>query len=336
MDSQKTHAAAELHKTLSYCMGLSATPIYNYGAEVFNVLSAIAPAAVGRLDEFYREWCDGHSEKACLKDPDAFGAYLREHHWMVRRTRKEVGRELPPTQTMVETIDYDPTALEKIDVEATELAHLVLKGAFQESGEAARLLDIKLRQATGIAKAPFVAAFVQMLVAAEGESVLLAGWHREVYEVWEHYLRMAKIPVCYYTGTESPSQKEQSKMDFITGEKKVMFISLRSGAGLDGLQQVCKTVVFGELDWSPGVHEQVRGRLFRDGQKSNVAEIFLVANGGSDPIISDMLGLKNAQVKGLLEPGTGGLAKLQTDAGRIKRLAEQFLASHARKVEVEN
>lgn len=45
---------------------------------------------------------------------------------------------------------------------------------------------------------------------------------------------------------------------------------------------------------------------------------------------ADILGLKKAQVTGLLEPGSGRLAKLQTDQGRMKRPAQDFLARHGR------
>ncbi len=76
-----------------------------------------------------------------------------------------------------------------------------------------------------------------------------------------------------------------------------MIISLRSGVGLDGLQHRCCTVVIGELDWSPQVHEQIVGRLERPGQTQQVQAIYLHANGGSDPLIIDMLGLKASQAR---------------------------------------
>lgn len=37
------------------------------------------------------------------------------------------------------------------------------------------------------------------------------------------------------------------------------------GQRVDGFQKVCRTVVFAELDWSPGGSEQCMGRVFRDG-----------------------------------------------------------------------
>jgi superfamily II DNA or RNA helicase len=38
-------------------MGLTATPIYNYGSEIFNVVDLIEPGALGSWHEFVVEWC---------------------------------------------------------------------------------------------------------------------------------------------------------------------------------------------------------------------------------------------------------------------------------------
>lgn len=320
----KYKAAQHIRGAASFCMGLSATPIYNYGGEIYNTMEIIAPGQIGSQSEFYREWCSyiGNNHYK-LKDADAFGTYLRDQFLMIRRTRKEVGRELPPVQTFVETIEHDKKALDDLDAVATELARRILSQAssFHEKGEAAREFDMKMRQATGIAKAPFVAAFVRMLVES-GEQVVLTGWHRAVYDVWQERIG---YPISMFTGSESPIQKQAEVEKFLSGKTNVFAMSLRAGAGLDGLQEKCSTIVHGELDWSPGVHEQCRGRLFRDGQMNGVMEYFLISDGGSDPVISDVLGLKKSQLRGLLAPGESGL-DLQADAGsRVRRLAEEFL-----------
>lgn len=54
-----------------------------------------------------------------------------------------------------------------------------------------------MRQATGIAKAPYVLEFVRMLVES-GESVMLYGWHRDVYNIWLE--RLAEFNPVMYTG----------------------------------------------------------------------------------------------------------------------------------------
>jgi len=97
-------------------------------------------------------------------------------------------------------------------------------------------------------------------------------------------------------------------------------------AGLDGLQAVCSTVVFGELDWSPGVHEQCAGRLHRDGQKDSVVAYYLVSDSGSDPVIADTLGLKQEQIAGVMDPEGEVVGRLQDGSARLVKMAEAYLA----------
>ena len=157
---------------------------------------------------------------------------------------------------------------------------------------------------------------------------MLAGWHRDVYDIWEKEL--SDYSPVFYTGTETPAQKHKSKKEFIHGYSQLMFISLRSGIGLDGLQNVCSYVVFGELDWSPAVHEQVIGRLNRDGQKEQVSAIYLISDSGTDPLIVELLGLKASQAKGINDP-FANLEDNYSDSSRIKLLADKILESSSRK-----
>lgn len=318
----KWNAATYLAQRLTCRMGLSATPIYNYGHEMWNVMEAIAPGALGNRSEFITEWChDGQT----ITHPQAFGQYMRDSGLMLRRTRREVGRELPGLTSIPHPIECDADALERLGSGCDELAEIILHGGELFRGQkmqAAAEFDMRMRQATGIAKAPYVAAFVRMM-AEQGEPVVLYGWHREVYSIWQRLL--SDLNPVLYTGTETPVQKERSKQSFIHGESKVLCISLRAGAGLDGLQDVCSTVVLGELDWSPGVHEQCIGRVYRDGQQRPVFAYFLLSNSGSDPVIADVLGLKTQQIDGIRNPKQELLEKLEVDPDHIKKLAEAYL-----------
>lgn len=317
-ESAKYKAASVLCSNAEYRLGLSATPVYNFGSEMFNVMNLIAPDKLGSKSDFMREWAGYGST---IKDPKALGTYLRENFLFLRRTREEVGRELPVINKIVHRVDYDEAAVEKMEDLAKILAVRVTTGSFVERGQAARELDIMVRQATGVSKARYVAEYVKMLLDG-GEPVLLAGWHRNVYEIWEEAFKEHK-PV-WYTGTESLAQKEEAKRSFIAGETNLLIISLRSGVGLDGLQERCKVVVFGELDWSPGIHEQLTGRVNRDGQQDQVTAIYLVSDSGSDPLMVDLLGLKSAQAQGIVDP-LASLQEVHSDDSRIKMLAERIL-----------
>jgi SNF2 family DNA or RNA helicase len=323
-ESLKYAAAKHIAERAKFRMGLSATPIYNYGGEMFSVLDVLHPGRLGTLEEFHREWCTQYSDKPKIKDPKAFGLYARSEGLMVRRTRHEVGRELPSLTKMAHPIDADTAALDRVGNVVAELARVILQQGESHRGEkmqASEQLSNVMRQATGIAKAPYVADFVRLLVES-GEKVLLYGWHREVYSIWNDRLKDLK-PVMF-TGTESPTQKEAARQAFL-GESQVLIMSLRAGAGLDGLQHKCRTVVFGELDWSPGVHEQCVGRVHRDGQPDPVMAYFLTSDFGADPVMVDVLGLKRSQIAGVRDPNAALVEDSQVDDGRIKKLAEAAL-----------
>ena len=328
--SDKYSAAEHVAHAAAFRIGLSATPIYNYGSEFYTVVNVLRPDALGTRQEFVREWCAGVQDmqgRSKIVEPKAFGTYLREQGIMIRRTRRDVGRELPALTRTPHYVDSDVKMLDKVRSSVVDLARFLLErqGSTFDRMKAGGELDYKLRQATGLAKAPFVAEFVRM-IAESGEKVVLYGWHHAVYKVWEDRFK-GHCKVAFYTGDESPTQKDKARADFMEGDTQVLIMSLRAGAGLDGLQNVCRTIVFGELDWSPGVHEQCIGRVYRDGQPDPVVAYFLVSEEGSDPVIADVLGLKKAQIEGVRDPDAELIEKSEPPEHGIRRLAEAVMLS---------
>ncbi|MCP4573310.1 MAG: DEAD/DEAH box helicase [bacterium] len=320
--SEKGKAAWHIAKSAAFRIGLSATPIYNHGAEMFNVMECVRPGALGPEHEFRNEWMNNYGR---VKEPKAFGTYLRDAGLMLRRTREDVQRELLPLTKVPHWITADFDAMDKVASSADELALTIVdKTQLKRTDQFAveREFNALLRQATGIAKAPYVAEFVRML-CDRGEQVVLYGWHREVYGIWLD--RLQEHHPAMYTGSESPKQKDAAIQRFMDRESRVLLISLRSGAGVDGLQHHCHTVVFGELDWSPGVHEQCIGRVHRDGQLDEVTAYYLMAEVGVDPFMSKVLGIKRAQVEGIKDPEGAVLANYDVAGDSIKKLARGWL-----------
>lgn len=340
--SDKYRAAMNVAATCEYRAGLSATPVYNYGGEIHSVLEVIAPDTLGTYQEFAGVWCDrgavvqvGKTKKADpVKDPAALGAHLRDCGTMVRRTRSEVGRELPRFQRVVQHVDADLERIAEAEKRVEELCRLLVSGrdlSQQDRFGAEREIDMRMRQATGVAKAPYVADFVQMLVEGGEEKVLVGGWHHAFYDVVMD--RLAELNPVKYTGDETLSQKERARHAFIHDpDCHVMVISNRAGAGLDGLQGVCRTVVHAELDWSPRVHEQIDGRVHRDGQAEPVMSYFLLSEVGSDPAVAQVLGVKEVQSLGIVgrAPDVFDANAAQASREQVMRLAEAVLARRAR------
>lgn len=323
--TEKGRAAASICQVVENRMGLTATPIYNYGSEIFNVVECIAPGALGSWIEFQINWCTTHGAHWIVKDPEALGAYLQEEGIALRRTHEdaEVASTLPGLSKTVIEVDWDDGAVMSDRDLQRRLAQRVLAGGFHDRGQAARELDMLMRQETGIAKARSVAAYVRTLAEA-GEAVLVGAWHREVYRILNE--RLADLNPVMFTGSESAAAKKRSKAAFVGGDTNIMLMSLRAGAGLDGLQHRAAHVVYGELDWSPQVHTQFTGRLNRRGQRRRVTAHYLYTDGGSDPAIMSTLGLKASQSHGILNPYGGMGEATPVNEGRIKELARLVLA----------
>lgn len=324
--TEKGKAAKVFVDSISRILGLTATPVMNYGIEMYNVMEFIVPGLLGSQEEFIREWCEGDDKR--VADPDALGAYLREQHAVLRRTEDDVGRTMPQPNVLTHYVAFDEKQAERNEELAYTLAIRSQRGNFMERGSAYRQLDALTRLSTGMAKAAGVAEYVRILLEAD-LPVLLSGWHREVYDVWLDELRDWK-PLLY-TGTETTRVKERHKNAFIAGDSNLLIISNRSGAGLDGLQARCQDFVAGELDWSPMVLKQLVGRLRRYGQEDVVNAHYMIANGGSDPLMVEALGLKSSQAHGIMNPFEKPKAATH-DGSRMQRLAEMVIEKRKAKL----
>ena len=322
--TSKGGAAKVLSDKALFRLGCTATPVYNYGIEMWNVMQFIDDCVLGSYEDFSREWVD---DAGRIRDPKALGTYLREQHAILRRLKSDVGQELPKVSRIIEYVDYDAKTVQSIEELAHRLAIRASTGSFVERGKAARELDMMVRQATGVSKAKAVAQFVRLMVEA-GEPVLLVGWHRAVYEIWLEELK--DISPAMYTGSETAAQKEKEKQRFMSGETDVMIMSLRSGAGVDDLQDRCSVVVVGELDWSPGIHQQIIWRLDREGQVDPVTAFFLVSEEGSDPPVMDVLGIKASEAQHIVDPHVG-VQVVADDMSNVQRLVERYLSRGQKK-----
>lgn len=323
-ESDKYSAASIIAEVAKWVWGLSGTPIYNYGGEIWNVLNIIQFHCLGGRDAFRREW-GKHYASDEIKDPEVLGAYLRREGLMLRRTKAEVQSQLPAKRRIVHVVDKDDSQYHALVKKAMELAdgYGDIKD-WAKKGQTKRLIDTETRQATGIAKAPYVAAFVRSLLEA-GERVLLYAHHHAVHEILAEKLREFK-PV-RVTGEETPKEKEEAKAAFAEKRTPLIQLALRSTAGLDRLQEAGTCVVFAELDWSPLVHAQGEDRLQRIGVDESMESIlcyYLVADTGSDEVMQDALGLKIGQFVGLFGD------KAPTEADQV--LANQAADRHMDKV----
>ena len=254
-----------------------------------NVVNILDFHFLGDWESFSREWCYGYNTAVVAK-PELLGEHLRREGLMLRRLKSDVLKELPAKRRLVQEIDWDDAVYRELMKPVAE--NLRLLRATDDPSRRAIIEDAisqQQRQATGIAKAPFVCAFVKALVEA-GEKVLLMAHHHAV-DIYKKELK-GQHPK-FITGRETDRQKDEAAAAFMAGKTDLLCISLRSASGLNLQRATC--VVFGELDWSPAVHSQAEDRAHRIGQQDSLLCYYLVSPNGSDRDMQDALGLKVSQ-----------------------------------------
>ncbi len=324
------HAGTEKYSSASLVasgtesvVGLSGTPIYNHGGEIWNVINILDFHFLGSWESFSREWCYGYNSYIVAK-PDLLGEHLRREGLMMRRTKAEVLPQLPPKRRLVQEIDWDDKTYQALMRPVMDKVR-ALTGITDASRRALAEDDIcqQQRQATGIAKAPYVAAFVRALLD-EGERVLLFAHHHAVMDTYKTELKACRP--AFITGRESEGEKDAAAEAFMEGRTDLCCVSLRSASGLNLQRASC--VVFGELDWSPAVHAQAEDRAHRIGHEDSLLCYYLVSPRGSDQDMQEALGLKVSQFVSLMgdsSPSQEQRLLLETEAReRIRRLVERL------------
>ena len=323
--TEKYSAASLLSEGARRVFGLSGTPIYNRGGEIWNVVNILDYHFLGDWDSFSREWCYGYGNAVVIK-PDLLGDYLKREGMMLQRTKEAVLHELPPKRRLVQELDWNDKLYAKLM--APILPALERWRTDRELTASQRAIlgeDISqhARQATGLAKAPYVCQFVRMLLD-NGEKVLLFAHHHSVMDSYRSELK--SYSPGFVTGRETQNAKEQAVARFMEGRTDLLCVSLRAASGLNLQRATC--VVFGELDWSPAVHSQAEDRAHRIGQADSLLCYYLVSPQGSDLEMQEALGLKVSQFVGLMgdKPPTEEQALSQAQEARsyIERLIRRL------------
>ncbi len=321
--TEKYSAASLLSESCERVIGLSGTPIYNTGGEIWNVINILDFHVLGDWESFSREWCYGYGSGVVVK-PEQLGDFLRREGLMLRRTKKEVLKELPPKRRAVQELDWNDKLYAQLMAPVLpDVIRWKTDGSLTASARAMleESISQQVRQATGIAKAPYVCQFVRALLDA-GEKVLLFAHHHAVMDTYKDELK--PYHPGFITGRETISAKADAVARFMSGRTDVLCISLRAASGLNLQRATC--VVFGELDWSPAVHSQAEDRAHRMGQEDSLLCYYLVAPQGSDAAMQEALGLKVSQFVGLMGDTPLSPAESAEAAHQARRHVEMIAA----------
>ena len=288
-------------KSIKYRIGLSGTPIYNRGSEIWPIVDILRPGLLGSFKEFCEYFCYVNDKgKAIVLENKRES--LREElcrHVMLRRKKSDVLKELKDKVRYKEFIDSDSTYYnkeldkiwKKLEVEQKEA-----ETAFDKSASYHRAIQSE-RQAAGVAKLPHVINFVKNIMEID-ESVVVFCHHRAIHDLLHNSL--SEFNPSSIIGGQSDNKRQLQIDMFQEGKTKLMIAGLRAGNLGINLTRA-KYVIFAELDWSPAIHRQAEDRLHRIGQKNTVFAYYLIGNGTLDDHVAKILVDKSYEIDSIMD-----------------------------------
>jgi SWI/SNF-related matrix-associated actin-dependent regulator 1 of chromatin subfamily A len=201
---------------------------------------------------------------------------IRLGGFMLRRTKDEVLPELPARLVSRVPLKLAAAAQQIIDRAEREILDREAKISaasenYSQLGDMAALLH-----ATGLAKIAATMGFINDLLETE-EKVVVFFKHTDVGEALRAACSISGLGSVAYQGGMNDAGKHHAIEAFKSAGVRVFLGQIQAaGTGINGLQEVCSSVVFAELDWTPGVMVQAMDRLHRIGQKAGSVNAYLL------------------------------------------------------------
>jgi SNF2 family DNA or RNA helicase len=293
--SQKTIAVRELVdlQSVRHRIGLSGTPCYNHGIEIWSICDFINPGMLGTLSEFRNEFIWSYDPKGEIVEAKRGALFeILTESVMIRRRKTDVLTDLPDKVMYRQEIKIDNGYYENEMKKNLEKLHKNLEAAhartdFKAIAETSAYAEFKgsERMAAGMAKVPYIVEFVKEMMENE-EPLVIFCHHLQVHAALQQ--KLAEFKPVTIIGGQSEMQRQFSIDSFQNGKTRLMIAGLRAGNVGISLTKA-SYVIFAELDWSPAIHRQAEDRLHRIGQKNVVFAYYLEGKGTLDEKIVGVL-----------------------------------------------
>ena len=301
--TQKYKAVKKLaaSSTVHYRIGLSGTPIYNRGSEIWPIIDILKPGLLGSFKEFCEYFCyvNDKGKAIVLENKRASLRNELQKHVMLRRKKADVLKELKDKVRYKEVIAADNEFyLEELDKiwKKLEAEQKEAQTEFSKSASYHRAIQSE-RQIAGLAKLPHVINFVKNIMEIE-ESVVVFCHHKVIHKLLHESLQ--EFSPVSIIGGQSDNLRQDQIDKFQKGESKLMIAGIRAGNVGINLTRA-KYVIFAELDWSPAIHRQAEDRLHRIGQKNTVFAYYLIGNGTLDDHVASILVDKSYEIDAIMD-----------------------------------
>jgi SWI/SNF-related matrix-associated actin-dependent regulator of chromatin subfamily A-like protein 1 len=283
---------------------MSGTPIKNHAGEYFTVLNLVDNMRFNNYTKFIEQDCDSYYngwgyKVGGLRNPELF--HEKTKHLILRRTKKDVLKDLPPIDRKFYHVDLDPK-LNKAYAEALkELDELFYSDENEfNKGTATIAIMTRLRYITGVSKVAETVDFVTEFLLSTDRKIVVFTHHNDVMASLE--IQLSKWcedggfipPVMMHSGLSGDGR--QAAVDrFRDSDARIMIAStLAAGEGLN--LQFCSDAVLLERQWNPANEEQVEARFHRFGQENPVSITYMIASGTIDEYFTELVEMKRSVV----------------------------------------
>ncbi|MCB1098222.1 MAG: DEAD/DEAH box helicase [Verrucomicrobiae bacterium] len=314
--TQVNRAACQLRGAHRLC--LSGTPIENNLGELWSLMHFLMPGLLGKRETFNEQFRtpiekDGNAEKSAQLT-------RRVGPLILRRTKNDVAKELPPKTEIVHTIELNEAQKDLYETVRSTMDKQV-REALALTGTESQIvfLDalLKLRQICCHPRLlknqehhPDSTKFeylVELLdtFRQENHRVLVFSQFTSMLAIIEAHLNAIECPYLKLTGETKDRQLLVER--FQAGEGDVFLISLKAGG--TGLTLTgADTVIHYDPWWNPAAENQATDRAYRIGQDKPVFVHKLICKGTVEQRIQQMQGKKSHLADDLLSGATEKLS----------------------------
>jgi SNF2 family DNA or RNA helicase len=325
------NAATERAKALraipaDWRLALTGTPIENHLGELWSLLRVISPGLLGSWEQFRARYAIPIEKFGDDARRRSLAALLRP--FLLRRTKAEVARDLPPRTEVTRVVHLSADELALYEQMRLSTLNEVAdkKKASDRDGSDLRFVLLaaltRMRQLcchprlvypdthAGSAKAAYLIDLLGELRDG-GHAALVFSQFRSFLELLEPRLRQHGFRVLLLDGTTPVEARERRIAAFQAGEADVFLISLRAG-GVGLNLTAADTVIHLDPWWNPAVEDQATARAHRIGQQRPITAVRLVASGTIEEAMLRLHASKRALAAGILDGGDVAAA-LTTD-----------------------
>jgi SWI/SNF-related matrix-associated actin-dependent regulator 1 of chromatin subfamily A len=356
--AQRTVAALEISGTVKNSICLTGTPIDNRPKELWSQLQIVNRTIFPKFFDFGIRHCGAFQKPAAqgqmvwdfsgVSNIAELDKTLRSTI-MIRRTKDQVLKELPPkTRTMIpfvvdEAADKvyrkeEAGALDRLralrkerndwkavidSLPEADRKSYVAKHAEKASRQAG-LKDLaigeieKLKEAAVNAKFAECIEFILDLKETQGKILVFAVHHNTIDRLVAAF-RAKGIKTDFIDGRVTTTR--QNVVDsFQEGDLEILVCGIRA-ASIGITLTASHTVVFVELDWTPGIHAQAEDRTYRIGQTKPVTVYYLLLLGSIEEKIAKMIDAKRAVVNSIMGEGD----RTVQEAGILDAVLDELL-----------